>query len=67
MNLEIRKPELVERVNARLQSCHFQDVDELIEKALDALEGKAAAPPAPSVAPRRLILGLLRPYPWSLA
>jgi hypothetical protein len=52
MNLEIRKPELVERVNARLQSCHFHDVDELIEKALDAVEGKAAAPPAPSVEPK---------------
>jgi hypothetical protein len=48
MYLEIHKPELVDRVNAQVQSRHFQDVDEPLEKALDALEGKAAAPPAPS-------------------
>jgi Arc/MetJ-type ribon-helix-helix transcriptional regulator len=46
MNLEIRRPELVRRVNAHIQTGHFQDADELIERALDALEGKAAAPPA---------------------
>jgi Arc/MetJ-type ribon-helix-helix transcriptional regulator len=44
MSLEIHKPELVQRVNAQIQSGHFHDADELIEKALDALEGKAAAP-----------------------
>ena len=48
MNLEIHKPELLQRVNAQLQSRHFHDVDELIEKALDALDelAPAAAPPA---------------------
>jgi Arc/MetJ-type ribon-helix-helix transcriptional regulator len=55
MNFEIHKPELVERVNAQLQSRHFHDVDELIEKALDALEGKAAAPPTPSAEPKNLV------------
>ena len=56
MNLEIHKPELVQRVNAQIQSGHFHDADELIEKALDALEGKAAAPPAaPSAEPKNLV------------
>ncbi len=41
MNLEIHKPELVQRVNAQIQSGHFHDIDELIEKALDALDEKA--------------------------
>ena len=45
MNLEIHKPELVQRVNAQLQSRPFHDVDELIEKALDALDEKSSVPP----------------------
>jgi hypothetical protein len=47
MTLEIHKPELVQRVNAQLQSRHFHDVDELIliERALDALDEKFSAPP----------------------
>ena len=44
MNLEIRKPELVQRVNAQVRSRHFHDVDELIEKALDALDEKSSVP-----------------------
>jgi hypothetical protein len=32
MNLEIHKPELVQRLNAQLQNRHFRDVDELIER-----------------------------------
>ena len=44
MSLEIHKPELVQRVQARIQSAHFHDADELIEKALDALEGRTSAP-----------------------
>ena len=44
MNLEIHKPELVQRVNAHVQTGHFHDADEVIEKALDALEEKAHAP-----------------------
>ncbi len=47
MNLEIHKPELIQRVNAHIQEGHFRDTDELIEKALDALDEKT-----PSAAPR---------------
>ena len=45
MNLEIHKPELVQRVNAQIESGHFHDVDELIEKALDALDEHTAPGP----------------------
>lgn len=38
MNVEIHKPELVRRVEARIQHCEFHDVDELIEKPLEALD-----------------------------
>lgn len=38
MNLEIQKPELAQRVQAQIESGHFSDVDELLEKALDALD-----------------------------
>jgi Arc/MetJ-type ribon-helix-helix transcriptional regulator len=44
MNLEIHKPELVQRVNAHIRTGQFHDTDELLEKALDALEGKTSAP-----------------------
>jgi Arc/MetJ-type ribon-helix-helix transcriptional regulator len=40
MNLEIHKPELVQRVNAHIRTGQFHDTDELIEKALDALDEK---------------------------
>jgi hypothetical protein len=43
MNREIHKPELMQRVNARIQAGHFQDADELIEKALEALDDRDAA------------------------
>jgi Arc/MetJ-type ribon-helix-helix transcriptional regulator len=55
VNLEIHNPELVQRVNEHIQTGHFHDADELIEKALDALEGKVAAPPAPSSEPKNLV------------
>jgi Arc/MetJ-type ribon-helix-helix transcriptional regulator len=57
MNLEIHKPGLVQRVNAQIQSGHFHDTDELIEKALDALEGKTPAPAAASAVERRRAAG----------
>jgi Arc/MetJ-type ribon-helix-helix transcriptional regulator len=44
MNLEIHKPELVQRVNAHIQAGRFQDADEVLEKALDALEETIAVP-----------------------
>ncbi len=64
MNLEIHKPELAQRVQARIQSGLFHDADELIEKALDALDEQttAAAPPSATGA---VVLAALqaRPYP----
>ena len=47
MNLEIRKPELVQRMNARIQTGQFHDTDELLEKALDALDEKSPTPVTP--------------------
>jgi Arc/MetJ-type ribon-helix-helix transcriptional regulator len=41
MSIEIQKPELERRVRARIRSGQFQNVDEVLEKALDALEEKA--------------------------
>jgi Arc/MetJ-type ribon-helix-helix transcriptional regulator len=46
MNLEIHKSELVQRVNAHIRTGHFHDADEVLEKALDALEERVTAPPA---------------------
>ena len=37
MRIEIQKPELERRVREGIQSGRFQDVDELLTKALDAL------------------------------
>jgi hypothetical protein len=44
MQLEIHKPELEQRVRRQIQSGQFHDVDELLTKALDALEEKKLAP-----------------------
>jgi uncharacterized protein (DUF433 family) len=46
MHLEIHTPELEQRMRRQIQSGHFHDVDELLTKALDALDEKtpAAAP-----------------------
>jgi Arc/MetJ-type ribon-helix-helix transcriptional regulator len=44
MNLEIHKPELVQRVNAHIRTGHFHDADDVLEKALDALEERVTAP-----------------------
>ena len=64
MNLEIHKPELAQRVQARIQSGHFHDADELIEKALDALDEQATAG-VPATATGAVVLAALqaRPYP----
>ena len=56
MNLEIHKPELVQRVSAYLRTGQFNNTDELLEKALDALEGKTPAPQS-SAAERRRAAG----------
>ena len=57
MNLEIHKPELVQRVNAHIRTGHFHDADELLEKALDALEEKTSAPVSPARERRRRATG----------
>ena len=44
MNLEINKPELLHRVNAHIKAGHFHNADEVLEKALDALEEKTSVP-----------------------
>jgi Arc/MetJ-type ribon-helix-helix transcriptional regulator len=56
MNLEIHKPELMQRVSAYIRTGQFNNTDELIEKALDALEGKTPAPKS-SAAERRRAAG----------
>jgi Arc/MetJ-type ribon-helix-helix transcriptional regulator len=38
MTLEIHAPELEQRFRHQIQSGHFHDVDELLTRALDALE-----------------------------
>jgi Arc/MetJ-type ribon-helix-helix transcriptional regulator len=42
MNIEIHKPELAQRVIEGIRSGRFQNVDELLTKALDALSEKEA-------------------------
>jgi len=63
MNLEIHKPELVQRVQAQIQSGHFHDADELIEKALDALDEQATAA-APATATGAVVLAALQASPY---
>jgi hypothetical protein len=40
-NLEIHKPELLQRVNAQIRSRRLHDVDELLDRALDALDERS--------------------------
>jgi Arc/MetJ-type ribon-helix-helix transcriptional regulator len=42
MQIEIHTPELEQRVRRQIQSGHYHDADELLTKALDALDEKAA-------------------------
>jgi Arc/MetJ-type ribon-helix-helix transcriptional regulator len=44
MHIEIHTPELEQRVRRQIQSGQFHDVDELLTKALDALEEKEFSP-----------------------
>ena len=64
MNIEIHKPELMHRVTAHIQTGRFHDADELIEKALDALD-QQAAPEPPTGQTGAVVLAALqaRPYP----
>ncbi len=63
MSLEIHKPELVQRVTALIQTGRFHNADEVIEKALDALEERAAAAPASATGAVVLAALQARPYP----
>ncbi len=62
MNLEIHKPELVQRVNAHIQTGHFHNADDLLEKALDALDEQAAA--VPPTATGAVVLAALQARPY---
>ena len=64
MNLEIHKPELVQRVNAHIQNGRFHDADEVLGKALDALDERTPAA-APATQTGAVVLAALqaRPYP----
>ncbi len=61
MNLEIHKPELVRRVNAHIHAGHFHDADELLEKALVVIEGKAPTPPGAATAEPKNLVELFAP------
>ena len=66
MNLEIHNPELVQRLNARIQAGEFHDADEFIEKAMVAIDKVAtAAPERPQGETGAVILKALQasPYP----
>ncbi|HMF75188.1 MAG TPA: hypothetical protein VK604_05960 [Bryobacteraceae bacterium] len=64
MNIEIHKPELVQRLTARIQAGQFHDADELIEKALDALDEHTTAA-SPTTRTGAVVLAALQasPYP----
>lgn len=64
MNIEIHKAELVQRLAAHIQTGHFHDADELIEKALDALDEHTAAA-SPTTETGAVVLAALQasPYP----
>lgn len=64
MNLEIHKPELAQRVQAQIQSGHFNDVDELLEKALDALEGRTSAASARDTRTGAALIAALQASPY---
>ena len=63
MTIEIHNPDLVLRVTAHIQTGQFHDADDLIEKALDALEQHSAA--ESTAATGAVVLAALQasPYP----
>ena len=63
MTIEIHKAELAQRVQAQIRSGQFHDADELIEKALDALDEQAAAA-APGTATGAVVLAALQASPY---
>jgi hypothetical protein len=63
LNIEIHNPALEHRVNEQIQNGHFQDMDELLEKALDALEQSTRAVQAIETGAAVLATLDARPYP----
>jgi Arc/MetJ-type ribon-helix-helix transcriptional regulator len=63
MNLEIHKPELAQRVRAQIQSGHFQDADDLLEKSLDALDEQSTTA-SPATATGAVLLAALQASPY---
>jgi len=63
MNLEIRTPALEERVRAQIQSGQFHDVDELLTRALDALDGQSSSA-TPETATAAVLLAALQASPY---
>ena len=61
MNLEIHKPEIIQRVNAHVETGRFHDADELIEKALDALDERVLTLAASSRTSARNLVDLFEP------
>jgi len=61
INIEIHNPELAQRVNAHIQTGQFHDADDLIEKALDALDEKSPAPGSFSTTPAKNLVELFSP------
>jgi Arc/MetJ-type ribon-helix-helix transcriptional regulator len=65
MQLEIQTPELEQRVRRQIQSGQFHNVDELLTKALDALEGqKPALSPAGHDDSGAALLAVLQASPF---
>jgi hypothetical protein len=64
MTIEIHNPDLVQRLNLHIRTGHFHDADELIEKALNALDERTAAT-LPTGETGAVVLAALQasPYP----
>jgi hypothetical protein len=64
MTIEIHNPDLVQRLTMRIRTGQFHDADELIEKALDALDERTAAI-SPTTETGAVVLAALQdsPYP----
>jgi hypothetical protein len=61
VNIEIHKPDLVQRVNAQIQRRNLHGVDELLEQALDALDEKSPSPVPRSTASAGNLVELFEP------
>lgn len=64
MNLEIHSPELVQRVNAHIQTGYFNNAEEVLEKALNALDERVLATEPLATATGSVILAALQASPY---